>query len=182
MDLRKLTFMSSSELKRTEFSRSGLQVIEGEVPEVMGTPDEVIIHKAKAVPAMTLVEDTYVELDGEPIVDWKTSWDQYKDIDQKDFTWKVRLAYHDGTNIFVYDGELLCFFDLSEVNPTSANFDTYARLKFFMDSAFIADAKEANNWHGICPRARAIYNLTWNETTLTVPLALVKDWEGEYQK
>lgn len=180
--MRNVKIQTSNCMKKAEFEALGYTVVSGEIPEVMGTPDEVILHKARLADPFVAVEDTYIVMDGKPIVDWKTSFlDYYPEMDGKCFEWMVRIAYNDGEKIHVFDGSLKCRFDLGDIVPVSANFDDYARVQVFFDGCYVSEAKEHKDWFSINPRSRALYNMTWNESSLTVPLSILKDWEGEYQ-
>lgn len=180
--MQKLKFMTSNVHKNREYSAMGLVVIDGDIDEVQGTPDEVIIHKALGTKAFTVVEDTIVVINGEPIVDWKYTYADHAK-DKGEFTWQVRLAFHDGYRMYVYTGEIECIFELPDGRvPTAPHFDDYSSLKTLYQDELLEDLKKSDKWASVDPRSRAVYNLTWDNTDLIVPLEIIQPWDGEYQE
>lgn len=182
--LQKITMMTSNPFKTKEFTEMGLHVIPGDIREVQGTPEEVSIHKALAVDPFVVVEDTIVYIDGKPIVDWKFSFAEHAK-DGLIFDWHVNLSYHDGVHVMVYNGVINCKFVLPNGRvPTNPHFDDYSMLGLFstLDDRLLEDVKQTDNWANIDPRARALYNLTWDQSTSKTPIRLVSEWTGEYQE
>lgn len=180
--LQKIKVLTSNPYKRKEFEAQGLAVIDGDVREVQGTPNEVILYKALAVEPFTVVEDTITVIDKQPIVDWKTSFAEHA-VDGKDFTWQVRLAFRDESKVYVFEGEQRLQFFLPDGRvPTTPHFDDYCKCGWFEPELTLEELKQTDKWRGIDPRARALYNLTWHTPTLTVPTVTLKPWTGEYQQ
>lgn len=177
----KIQVLTSNLYKKAEYQALGLRVIDGDVREVQGTPDEVILHKVMSVDPYTVVEDTITVIDNIPIVDWKYTFADYAQ-DGKDFVWQVRLAYRDEDKIYVFNGQCSCKFYLPDESvPTTPHFDSYTKIPAFSDLT-LEELKKTDNWGGIDPRARALYELTWHSPTLTVPISMMKPWDGEYQE
>lgn len=182
--LKKIKMMTSNPFKTKEFKAMGLTVIPGDIREVQGTPEEVAIHKALAVEPFVVVEDTIVYINGQPIVDWKFTFAEHAQ-DGLEFDWHVNLSYHDSKNVYVYNGVLNCEFVLPDGRvPTEPHFDDYARLGHFvnLDDRLLEEIKKEKMWSAIDPRARALYNLTWDNSTTKVPVHLINPWTGEYQE
>lgn len=182
--LQKIKMLTSNVFKTAEYKAMGLTVIHGDIDEVLGTPEEVSIHKALAVDEYVVVEDTIVYIDGEPIVDWKYTFADHA-VDKKPFVWHVNLSYHDNKHVFVFNGTIDCVFVLPDGRiPTSPHFDDYSALDKFANYApgLLEDVKKTTAWAGIDPRAKALYQLTWNNSVVKVPVHLVQEWTGDYQE
>lgn len=179
--LQKIKVLTSNPYKTKEFEALGLTVVAGDVKEVQGTPDEVILHKCMEVEPFTVVEDTITVIDKKPIVDWKTSFAEHA-VDGKNFEWQVRLAYRDESKIYVFEGSHPLVFALPDGRvPTTPHFDDYAKSYFDLNQT-LEELKLTETWRGIDPRARALYNLTWHTPTLTVPVVAMTPWTGDYQE
>lgn len=182
--LQKITMMTSNPFKTKEFKEMGLTVIPGDIREVQGTPKEVSIHKALAVDPFIVVEDTIVYINNQPIVDWKFSFAEHAK-DGIAFDWHVNLSYHDGKHVMLYNGVINCEFVLPDNRvPTTPHFDDYAKLGMFrnIDDRLLEEVKKTDNWPNIDPRARALYNLTWDQSESKTLIGSVAEWTGDYQE
>jgi inosine/xanthosine triphosphate pyrophosphatase family protein len=132
--LKDFVIVTSNALKISEYQRFAgpdLQLARGEdLPEVLGTPDEIIIHKALLAGEGRMVEDAIMWIDGEAHVDvkWKIPAllrGEYP-LGAK-LVWEVRLGVlHEGV-VYAY---------LGQTHGTLQTFDTEG---FGMDPVFCVD-------------------------------------------
>ncbi|MDK9789758.1 non-canonical purine NTP pyrophosphatase [Vibrio sp. D431a] len=91
-----MKLVTSNTNKLQEFNRFGLNVQAQsgkDLPEVLGTPEEVITYKAMAAGENLLVEDTILIIDGKEVVDIKgrlAELDRFEEI--VDAQWLVSIA------------------------------------------------------------------------------------------
>lgn len=186
MRLAKPVFATSSKKKQDEFKliESNSTFIDMDVREVMGNPDEVIMHKVLAVPEGAIVEDSIVVIDGKPIVDWKYTFkDHY--VPGKEFTWELRLAVVENGVIHT----VTCSRDLVFVDGPvdSPDFDPYANLRsnpLFRTIKDYKDCDDNKSWmdDSHCPRQEALQLLRGEQFTYSIPVHVVQPWTGEYQQ
>jgi inosine triphosphate pyrophosphatase len=107
-DLARYSLLTSNEDKIAEFRRFGLVEISiargRDIEEIEGTPDEVIVYKSIAAGSMTVVEDSVVLIDGEPMVDIRWKLDGLGDVVGRPIDFEVRIGVNDGTSIHVFKG------------------------------------------------------------------------------
>ncbi len=87
LDVSKLSLVTSTKNKLAEYRSFGLDnlaIAEGvDLPEVAGSPDEVIIHKAIAAGEGRIVEDTVLFIDHRPVVDIRWQLDSLAELSAK---------------------------------------------------------------------------------------------------
>lgn len=123
--------VSSNAKKLAEIKRYGLnlELRPGlDLPEIEGTPDEVITHKAIAAGVGAVVEDTILTIQGVPVIDIRWRLEELSDLTGVPAQWIVSLGHNDGESVHLYrgtvDGLLACPNAL-RVREGSFGFDPY---------------------------------------------------------
>ena len=185
---------TSNQKKIREFQRFGLEDIEvlsgPDLPEVKGTAEQVILYKTLAAARATnsddlVVEDTILAEKHEngaleEIVDirWKI-----KELGEKPNTpilWRTSLGYLKDGIISIFVGEVWCHVTIPETIPEDAfAFDPYLIPEGY-DKTFYELNQEGRK-DEISPRKKAIDHLVAGESTLTVRISELPEWQGEFQ-
>lgn len=182
--LQDIVIVTSNALKISEYQRFAgpdLQLAAGaDLPEVLGTPDEIIIHKALLAGEGRMVEDAIMWIDGEVHVDvkWKIPAllrGEYP-LGAK-LVWEVRLGVlHQGV-VYAY---------LGQTHGTLQAFDTDG---FGMDPIFCVDGvgkslsrlAVENRKDEYSARRFATKNVFDAKPYLTVSRESIPEWAGAWQ-
>lgn len=183
--------LTSSEQKIQEYKKMDLTAVKPvtELPEVVGTPDEVILYKTIGAAEFIFIEDTIVVIDGKPIVDWKFT---YKDhvVPGKPFVWEVRLAYR--KNGYIYSCTERANLVFTNETPTSPDFDAYSKPQYSTlnghptykpntSDMLLVEHKNLGSYADECPRRRALRRHKCELVDLVVPESVIGPWTGELQ-
>ncbi|MHD0644051.1 non-canonical purine NTP pyrophosphatase [Pseudomonas aeruginosa] len=151
-----------------------------DLEEVLGTPDEVIIHKALAAGEGRMVEDAILVIDGEPHVDvrWKVKALRAGEYQTGlPIVWEVRLGVLLRGVVFTYVGRTkgtICPFDCDGfgIDPI-----------FLVDSAkrSLAALEQSGEKDTYSARARALQQVIKGEPYDQVEASKVEPWTGAYQ-
>lgn len=176
--------VTSNQQKIAEYARfagQDLKVSPGpDLPEVLGTPDEIIIHKALMAGEGKMVEDAIMWIDGEVHVDvkWKIPALLAGEYPLGvGLIWEVRLAVlHEGA-VYAYLGQttgILQAFDvegmgMDPVFKVDGHDKTLARLA-------IEGTKDS-----VSARRHAAVNVFQGNPYLVVAQADVQKWTGPWQ-
>ena len=176
--------VTSNEQKIAEYARFAgpeLKVAPGpDLPEVLGTPDEIIIHKALMAGEGKMVEDAIMWIDGEVHVDvkWKIPALLAGEYPLGvSLTWEVRLAVLHKGKVYAYLGQttgVLQAFDvegmgMDPVFKVDGHNRTLARLA-------IEGKKDA-----VSARRHAAVNVFSGNPYLIVDQSSVQPWTGPWQ-
>lgn len=175
--------VSSNRKKLNEIQRFGLdlELRPGlDLPEVSGTPDEVIIHKAIAAGVGAVVEDTILSIDGEPVVDIRWRLHELAERLTLPAEWIVSLGHNDGTHVHLYRG----------VVTGRLRHPAHPREGAFgFDPYFVPDGQDQSldelEQQGrkdlFSARRQAVERLMEKAPHASVALADVPAWQGAYQ-
>lgn len=162
-----------------------------DLPEVKGTIDEVILHKAKDAGTDLIVEDTIlarIDADGniiEEIVDIRWKLDVL--IEGESIRWITSLGYNDGETITVYRGEI------DGVITKQRGSEGFAFDPYFVPTEFayrigdakypvtLADFDALGRKKEFSARFKALMNLKNGTFIFKTPISDILPWEGEYQ-
>lgn len=148
-----------------------------DIPEIDGSIDEVIIYKSLDSGKGTIVEDTILVVDNEPIIDIK--WKVELLPSNTTGTWITSLGYNDGTDIRVYRGSV----NGTIIKPrgTGNGFDPYfipEGSELTLGELKSLSTTEVVFWSA---RERAIWDLSQGNHIFTVPISSIQPWKGRYQ-
>ena len=186
IDFNKIHLGSSSQGKLNEYASFGLNVKQKllpDMPEVLGTDQEVITYKAITFGANILVEDTSLDVEGEAVgINVKYLLSELKTnpkYDGKKAVWTVWLG-------LIYDDFL--YLVKSQINgklsSTNAN-----DIAFGFDAVFIPDSSlltlaqldNINQKHNFSARKSALTNMIIGNYTVVIQINSIKPWTGLYQ-
>lgn len=182
--LRGIRLVSSNDRKLAEFAEMGLPMdmaVGVDLPEVDGTPDEVIVHKSVAAGAGTLVEDTILFIDGVPVVDVRWRLGELGNAEGASSTFIVSLALNDGESVSVWQGRV----DGRIVSPGGVPQDSFG-----FDAFFVPDGSGGIDLHSLAlcgrkhefsARARAVRSLLERAPDLQFEITEVQPWSGSWQ-
>jgi len=174
--------ITSNPNKLAEFKRFGLNIMAEkgrDLPEVNGSPEEVIIHKARDAGKGFIVEDTSFDVDGLSVgvnIRWlvdKLLTD--KSLLGRKAQWTVLLGLNTGTEIKIYQG--IVNGTISEPDGDEFGFDPI----FIPNGSNQTLAVMGNNKDNFSARKMACNNLTNDNPIKIIPLSNVSDWSGDYQ-
>lgn len=189
-----IKFISSNKNKIAEIKsfNKDIQVIEGEdIVEVLGTIDEVIIHKSIAVGKDSLIEDTILEINDKEVVDIKYKMHELSDGDKS--KWITSFAYNDGEFIYVYRGEIKGFI-CKEGKGEGFGFDPYfipeelnkenmndLDLNYDIQGLSLAELNKVNLKKFFNARRISFFNFLKNNFIMKVKIEDIPAWTGKYQ-
>lgn len=182
--LNDFVIVTSNDQKIAEYARfagPNLKVAPGpDLPEVLGTPDEIIIHKALMAGEGCMVEDAIMWIDGEAHVDvkWKIPAllrGEYP-VGAK-LVWEVRLGVlHKGT-VYAYLGQTfgtLQAFDVAGLGMDPVfNVDTVNKT--------LARLCEEGRKDEFSARRFAAVNVFESTPYLAIHQDDIQPWQGQYQ-
>lgn len=179
---------TSNQNKLREFQRYGLDIVAepgADLPEVEGTPEEVIIHKALAAGANVLVEDTSLDVEGfnagvniRWMLDTMTQQmcSSAQPIEPKAI-WRVMLAYHDGVTMHVAHAETKGHL-IAQPRGAGFSFDPYFVPEGYILTLGELDLLDAKD-HISARKAAAMKMLSGDHKC--IPVASIPKWTGAYQ-
>lgn len=176
--------ISSNINKINEYKRFGIQnleVIAGkDIKEVLGTSEEVIIHKCLEVGENVIVEDAILIINGIEIVDIKYQLENLTNFIGKSAIFKVTLGVQSNGCIKTYTAELVGI--IKDLKKESDNFG--------FDYCFLPQGQcnslyELNKLglkDNFSPRRMAINKLIQNNFDNSYLVEDIKPWTGSYQQ
>ena len=175
--------VTSNARKLREFERFGLSLSLAfgvDLPEVDGDADEVVVRKALAAGADRIVEDTILEINGEPIVDIRWRLDEAAQLDGAPARWVVSLGLNDGRSIRVYRGAV--HGTISGGGPAPA--DAFGFDPFFVPSGcdlslYMLDRLGRKDEYSA--RRLACEAMMADRAVLVRPLHQITAWTGGWQ-
>jgi len=180
-----LKLVTSNESKIKEFKRFGLDVdiCKGaDLPEVLGTPLQVITYKALAAGKDNMVEDTILTIDGVEVVDIKARIDELKDMSGIPAVWTTSVAVSTGENLLTAHASITGKINKPAISPDgSFGFDAY----FYPDEAndlslHQLELKGTKDEYSARKRCIEVFMLG-TEGYQETPIASIPEWDGEYQ-
>lgn len=144
-----------------------------DIKEIDADEVSVVIHKASQLDEHVIVDDTSLNVEGADVgINVKWLIDHLSELEGKRACWSVLLAYREGDQVYIYQGEVLG----TIVKPRGSSgfgFDPY----FLPDGSklTLAEFKPRN----LNARALAVEALM-NDLTLTIE-PVIEDWKGPWQ-
>jgi inosine/xanthosine triphosphate pyrophosphatase family protein len=175
--------VSSNAKKLAEIKRYGLDLDLRpgvDLPEVEGTIDEVITHKAIAAGAGAVVEDTVLIVDGQPVVDirWRlTELGAHQDVPVQ---WVVSLGHHAGNDIHLYRGVIHGVLR----QPSCRRDGVFGFDPYFIpegETRSLDDLEQIGKKDDFSARRRAVEQLINHQPFASFPVKTVQTWSGQYQ-
>lgn len=176
-----LRLVSSNPRKLTEFAAFGIDrliIEEGrDLAEVLGTPDEVIVHKAIAAGPNRIVEDSILIVGGETIVDARyrikevDAWAGCKGV------WEVRFGVNADGKVLVYKGAVSGVFGPS--HGDGQDYDPYFHIPG--EGKSLAELNAEGRKAEFSARYRAIQALVQGTLSKSFTIENVPCWTGAYQ-
>ena len=176
--------VSSNANKLAEYRALGLplELAPGvDLPEVDGSPEQVVLHKSKAAGPGTVIEDTVLWIGGAPVVDVRWRLEELAALEGARVTFVVNLALNDGAHVMVWSGRVDGHLRSPESMPADA---------FGFDPFLIPDGAGGLSLHDLVlcgrkelfsARARAAYALLHEDAELMTALADIVEWTGGWQ-
>ncbi|CAH7341126.1 conserved hypothetical protein [Vibrio chagasii] len=180
-----LKLVTSNEFKIKEFKRFGLdvEITKGaDLPEVLGTPLEVVTYKALDAGVDCMVEDTILTINGKEVVDIKARIDELTNLSDASAVWTTSVAVNTGTKVITAYACTVGKIGIPAI-PTvgSFGFDAY----FYPDNAndLSLHQLELNGTKDdFSARKRCIeVFMTGSEGYKETALSDIPKWTGEYQ-
>ncbi len=158
-----------------------LDVTDIDLEEVDGTPEEVILHKAKQIPVGHIVEDAIITIDGLPVVDIKWKIKELTSV-QENVEFIVHIGYNDGEKIHVYRGAVAGkMLPYNDANYQSFGFDTCFVPVGSIRTLYELDKMGLKNSESSSARYRAIKNFVNNRPIMSVDIVDIPEWTGNIQ-
>ncbi len=177
----KLRLVSSNPRKLLEFKSFGIPDLEIEqgrdLAEVLGTPDEVIVHKAIAAGPNRIVEDSILMVGGEPIVDARYRIGEVDEWAGKDGIWEVRIGVNLDGKVLVFKGDVSGEFGPSRGD--GEDYDPYFHVP--AEGKTLAELNAEGRKAEFSARYRAIQALVDGEVHRDFDIDQVPEWQGAYQ-
>jgi inosine/xanthosine triphosphate pyrophosphatase family protein len=153
-----------------------------DLPEVLGTPDEIIIHKALMAGPGMMVEDAIMWIDGEAHVDVKWKIPSLLAGEYPlgvDLLWEVRLAVLHQGKVYAYLGQTKG--KLQEFDGSSESMGMDPVFKVDELDATLAKLALDGRKDAISARRLAAVNVIEGTPYLTVNADDVAPWSGPWQ-
>lgn len=184
-EIENIKLVTSNENKLREFRRFGIENIEIEkgidLPEVNSDPITVVKHKANDAGPNRLIEDTNFDVENMDVgvnIRWLiSSLKSDKSIIGRNAVWTVYLGFNDGSNIYVYKGEIKG--KISESSGEGFGFDpifTPNESKYTL-----AELEKMNKKDDFSARLNAVKNFMNNNYIEKIKINNIEPWSGEYQ-
>lgn len=189
LNLNLITLGSSNPGKIREYTSFGLNLKSTtipDLPEVLGTEEEVIIYKALSAGENILVEDTSLTISGFDVgINIKYLTEDLKTNPKyhgSPASWKVFLGVVQGQNIYLAQGEVKGSINSNKAQPTIKTFG--------FDSIFVPDGQllslhelsQKSQKDAYSARKIAIMNLMKNSFYKIIPIDQIPQWTGTYQE
>jgi inosine/xanthosine triphosphate pyrophosphatase family protein len=181
LDISKFSLVTSNRNKLAEYRAFGLPdltLAEGlDLPEVDGSPDDVILYKALAAGEGMIVEDTVLYIDGSPVVDIRWQLDSLVAVVGKTARWDVRLGIlHEGVvQVFVasVDGKI--------VKPRGEGFGFDPFFEVSTTQMTLAELAAAGCKADHSARKFAVDNLLMDAPVIRLKQSDIPEWSGGFQ-
>ena len=182
-----LRLMTSNPNKLAEYQRLGIEATIGDIgpdlPEVQGTALEVVLYKALASGAGTLIEDTSLDVEGACVgVDVRWLMEHLPDLRDNRATFRVLLALNDGVHIRVYEGQQSGHIDGSrQKDGSSFGFDSW----FIPDGAAgksLWELEQLGQKDTFSARAKAAASFKDKKERIKISIEQIAPWEGAWQE
>jgi inosine/xanthosine triphosphate pyrophosphatase family protein len=180
----KNVFISTSNLKKlTEFRRFGLPLearIGPDLPEVQGTPEDVITYKVLAAGENVMVEDTSLDIEGRNAginIRWMPESDEGAAVPLAAALWRVLIGVQQRGVLYIAKAEVPGVM-ISEPRGSGFRFDP-----FFVPNGYAMTLGELENLgrkDEISARKAAVENLMNGQYT-TIMMSNIPVWQGSYQ-
>jgi inosine/xanthosine triphosphate pyrophosphatase family protein len=180
-DITKLTLVTSNLNKLEEYRSFGLPdlaIAEGaDLPEVDGSPDDVVIYKALAAGEGRIVEDTILAIDGRPVVDIRWQLAALEEQIGLPVRWDVRLGLLMDEFVHVYKASL----DGVLVSPggDGFGFDPFFCVKG--EGLTLAELAAEGRKSDFSARKRAIERLVSGTPDILLNARDIPEWSGAFQ-
>lgn len=181
LNISNFSLVTSNRNKLAEYRAFGLPdltLAEGlDLPEVDGSPDDVILYKALAAGEGKIVEDTVLYVDGRPVVDIRWQLDSLVAVDGKTARWDVRLGIlHEGVvRVFVasVDGKI--------VKPRGEGFGFDPFFEVVNTQLTLAELAAAGCKTDHSARKLAVDNLLMDAPVIRLKQSDIPEWSGGFQ-
>lgn len=181
LDIARLKLVTSNKNKLAEYRGFGLTnlgIHEGvDLPEVDGTPDEVVIHKAIAAGEGNIVEDTILVVDGKPVVDIRWQLDALNSWLGKSARWEVRLGLLMNDEVRIFHGAV----EGRLVRPSGEGFGFDPFFEVEGVSKTLAELSAAGLKVDYSARRIAVDNLVSGKHLVLLRRGEIPEWTGRYQ-
>jgi inosine/xanthosine triphosphate pyrophosphatase family protein len=176
-----LRLVSSNPRKLREFAAFGIDdliIEEGrDLAEVLGTPDQVIVHKAIAAGADRIVEDSILIVGDQTIVDARYRIGEVDTWAGIDAVWEVRIGVNIDGKVLVYKGAVSGMF--GPARGEGQDYDPYFHIP--NEGKSLAELNSEGRKADFSARFRAIQALVRNDAYASFRVADISDWAGAYQ-
>ncbi len=159
-----------------------------DLPEVVADPLTVILHKSKAAGKHTIVEDTILIIDGEPVVDIKfklAELNNLKDGVETPAVWQTMLGFNwNDKVVYVYCGEIRGFLRPCNNVPEDAfGFDPffYPNGQGNGGGESLYELEKEGRKDEFSARKNAVDAFNKGNDIASVKIRFIYDWKGEYQ-
>ena len=177
--------VTSNENKLKEYKSFGLPIHKIEkgkdLPEVDGTPLEVVIHKAKDAGTKRIIEDTSFHVKGKDIgINIRWLLKEIPKLAGSEATWQVLIGLNDGEEIKIYEGIVkgILVKPSYKVDETkSFGFDPFFKPNG-SDKTLEELGKDKVKYSS---RKIAITNLLKDKHIHKIKLSKIPVWKGKYQ-
>lgn len=174
---------TSNKLKLKEYKDMNLdfEVVHGkDLKEVKADALTVAIYKAIDAGENTLVEDTFLKVNGKEIVDIRWKFDEILKMVNPTIEWIVNLSILDNNNIYIYTGSVYCELVESDFDPFGPHaFDPFLKPKNSNKTFYELSIEGIKK--NYAPRNIAVNNLLKENYVLKKSILDVKKWTGDYQ-
>jgi inosine/xanthosine triphosphate pyrophosphatase family protein len=173
--------VSSNPRKLKEFAAFGISdliIEEGrDLAEVLGTPDEVIVHKAIAAGPNRIVEDSILIVGNETIVDARYRIGEVDAWTGSTGVWEVRIGVNADGKVLVYKGAVSGVF--GPAIGVGQDYDPYFHIP--SEGKSLAELNAEGRKAEFSARYQAIQALVQGKLSSSFPIDSVPHWTGAYQ-
>ncbi len=179
---------SSNQKKLGEYREFGLedvQLFDGpDLKEVLSSASDVIMYKAleagSFMQGRVLVDDTYLEVDGEELVDIKWQIDSVRSFQNRSIVWVVNIGENDGSFIRIFSGRICCEVkNVLSVPENAFGFDPF--LVPVGQSETLYELAQKGQKSIFSARRIAIEKIMNNSPDLIVEIDTIPKWNGAFQ-
>lgn len=179
-----LLLLSSNPKKLAEYRDFGLSISISrgdDLPEVDGSPEDVILHKSLAAGPGTLLEDTILEISGKPVIDIRWKVGELDASEGAHATFVVSLALNDGFSIRVWRARIEGTLSSPAEMPQDA---------FGFDPFFVPHGAEGMTLHELTligrksefsARALVVQSLLTGNPIMEAEIDDIPPWTGKWQ-
>ncbi|WP_410951724.1 non-canonical purine NTP pyrophosphatase [Pseudomonas sp. S1(2024)] len=179
-----LKIVSSNKTKINEYRRLSGNTIEvqpgTDLPEILGTPDQIALYKALEAGEGLIVEDSILVVDGEPLIDIKWRLEELTQRAQHEpckLVWEVRLAYLRDGLVKVFLGTLEG--RLRPWDVAGSGYDPIFNVLGVGQSLARLEIRGLKDQYSA--RARAFKALLADQHHISIDQSALPAWTGAYQ-